>query len=76
MDSTGVVYVAIGLALGAVIGWLLARQKLSGEVIRNEERIKAKEKDNWDTDKDGLTQIKNLICFACGGAGDREAEKV
>ena len=41
MNTMGIVYVAIGLTLGAVIGWLLARQKLSGEVIRKEERIKA-----------------------------------
>jgi|TARA_Y100000768_G_C23965779_1_gene677771 DNA recombination protein RmuC len=61
MDSTGVVYVAIGLALGAVIGWLLARQKLSGEVIRNEERIKAKEEAIVTSEIRVKAEIENLV---------------
>ena len=61
MDSTGVVYVIIGLALGAVIGWLLARQKLSGEVIRNEERIKAKEEAIVTSEIRVKAEIENLV---------------
>jgi len=61
MDSTGVVYVAIGLALGAVIGWLLARQKLSSEVIRNEERIKAKEEAIVTSEIRVKAEIENLV---------------
>ena len=61
MDSTGVVYVVIGLALGAVIGWLLARQKLSGEVIRNEERIKAKEEAIVTSEIRVKAEIENLV---------------
>lgn len=61
MDSTGVFYVAIGLALGAVIGWLLARQKLSGEVIRNEERIKAKEEAIVTSEIRVKAEIENLV---------------
>ena len=41
MDITGLVYVAIGLALGGALGWLLAKQKLSGQIIRSEERLSA-----------------------------------
>ena len=61
MDSTGIFYVAIGLALGAVIGWLLARQKLSGEVIRNEERIKAKEEAIVTSEIRVKAEIENLV---------------
>jgi DNA recombination protein RmuC len=57
----GIVYVAIGLTLGAVIGWLLARQKLSGEVIRKEERIKAKEEAIATSELRVKAEIQNLV---------------
>ena len=61
MNTMGIVYVAIGLTLGAVIGWLLARQKLSGEVIRKEERIKAKEEAIATSELRVKAEIQNLV---------------
>ena len=61
MNTMGIVYVAIGLTLGAVIGWLLARQKLSGEVIRKEERIKAKEEAIASSELRVKAEIQNLV---------------
>ena len=64
MNTMGIVYVAIGLTLGAVIGWLLARQKLSGEVIRKEERIKAKEEAIATSELRVKAEIQNLAAGA------------
>ena len=61
MDSMGIVYVAIGLTLGAALGWLLARQKLSSEVIRTEERIKAKEEAIATSEMRVKAEIQNLV---------------
>ena len=61
MDLMGILYVAIGLALGATIGWLIARQKLSGEVIRTEERIKAKEEAIATSEIRVKAEIENLV---------------
>ena len=61
MNMMGIVYVTIGLTLGAVIGWLLARQKLSGEVIRKEERIKAKEEAIATSELRVKAEIQNLV---------------
>ena len=61
MDLMGIVYVAIGLTLGAALGWLLARQKLSSEVIRTEERIKAKEEAIATSEMRVKAEIQNLV---------------
>ena len=41
MEVTGLVYIALGLILGGSIGWMIANQKMSGEIIRSEERLAA-----------------------------------
>ena len=61
MDSMGIVYVAISLTLGAALGWLLARQKLSSAVIRTEERIKAKEEAIATSEMRVKAEIQNLV---------------
>jgi|GEM_PF-5818464 len=61
MDLGGLVFIAIGLALGITIGWLLAKQKQSDEAIRNEERIRAKEESLASSELRVKAEIENLV---------------
>ncbi len=41
MEPTGLAYIAVGLILGSIIGWILSSQKMNIKIIRSEERLAA-----------------------------------
>ena len=61
MDVIGLSYIAIGLISGTAVGWLLAKQKLSREVIRTEERMRAKEESLSASEGRVKAEIENLV---------------
>ncbi|MAS88582.1 MAG: DNA recombination protein RmuC [Euryarchaeota archaeon] len=44
MDAIGLAYIVLGLIVGGVVGWMIAQQRLSGDIIRFKERLTASEK--------------------------------
>ncbi|MAU85117.1 MAG: hypothetical protein CMA21_00725 [Euryarchaeota archaeon] len=64
MEALGLAYVAVGLVIGGVIGWLLAKQKMGSEIIRYEERIRANE-GVFETNENRMkAEIENMVIKA------------
>ena len=61
MEAVGLAYITLGLIVGVVIGWGLATQRMSGEVIRSEERILAKEEAAAANEEKVRAEIQNLV---------------
>ena len=49
-----------GLAIGASIGWLLAKQSLSGQLIRAEERLRASEASAEGNEQRIRAEVENI----------------
>ena len=49
-----------GLAIGASIGWLLAKQSLSGQLIRAEERLRANEASAEGNEQRIRAEVENI----------------
>ncbi len=60
MEAVGLAYIILGLIVGGVIGWVLAKQRMSGEVIRSEERLLAKEEAAASNEEKVRAEIQNL----------------
>ena len=60
MEAVGLAYIILGLIIGGVIGWVLAKQRMSGEVIRSEERLLAKEEAAASNEEKVRAEIQNL----------------
>ena len=50
----------VGLALGAVLGWVLAKQSTSGDIIRAQERIKASEETATINEQRIRAEVENI----------------
>lgn len=50
----------MGLALGAVLGWVLAKQSTSGDIIRAQERIKASEETATINEQRIRAEVENI----------------
>ena len=61
MEAVGLSYIVLGLIVGGGFGWMLAKQKMSGEVIRSEERIRAKEEAVVANEEKVKAEIENLV---------------
>jgi esterase/lipase len=49
-----------GLALGTVLGWMLAKQTTSGDIIRAEERIRASEESASVNEQRIRAEVENI----------------
>ena len=61
MEAVGLAYIILGLIVGGGIGWMLAKQRMSGEVIRSEERLLAKEEAAATNEEKVRAEIQNLV---------------
>ena len=61
MEALGLMYILLGLMVGGGIGWMLAKERIGGEVIRSEERIRAKEEAVAANEEKVKAEIENLV---------------
>ena len=61
MEAVGLAYIILGLIVGGGIGWMLAKQRMGGEVIRSEERLLAKEEAAATNEEKVRAEIQNLV---------------
>jgi DNA recombination protein RmuC len=61
METVGLAYIILGLIVGGGIGWMLAKQRMGGEVIRSEERLLAKEEAAATNEEKVRAEIQNLV---------------
>jgi len=61
MEALGMAYILLGLIIGGLIGSLFAKQNLSGQIIRNEERAKAAENAIESNEKKVRAEVENLV---------------
>ncbi|GIT11228.1 MAG: hypothetical protein CM1200mP32_07210 [Methanobacteriota archaeon] len=54
-------YILLGLMVGGGIGWMLAKERIGGEVIRSEERVRAKEEAAAANEEKVKAEIENLV---------------
>ena len=61
MEALGLMYILLGLMVGGGIGWMLAKERIGGEVIRSEERVRAKEEAAAANEEKVKAEIENLV---------------
>ena len=61
MEALGLMYILLGLMVGGGIGWMLAKERIGGEVIRSEERVRAKEEAVAANEEKVKAEIENLV---------------
>ena len=61
MEALGLMYILLGLMIGGGIGWMLAKERIGGEVIRSEERVRAKEEAVAANEEKVKAEIENLV---------------
>lgn len=61
MEALGLMYILLGLMIGGGIGWMLAKERIGGEVIRSEERVRAKEEAAAANEEKVKAEIENLV---------------
>ena len=61
MEALGLMYILLDLKEGGVIGWMLAKERIGGEVIRSEERVRAKEEAAAANEEKVKAEIENLV---------------
>ena len=61
MEALGLMYILLGLMIGGGIGWMLAKERIGGEVIRSEERVRAKEEEVAANEEKVKAEIENLV---------------
>ena len=61
MEALGLMDILLGLMVGGGIGWMLAKERIGGEVIRSEERVRAKEEAVAANEEKVKAEIENLV---------------
>ena len=61
MEALGLMYILLGLMVGGGFGWMLAKERIGGEVIRSEERVRAKEEAAAANEEKVKAEIENLV---------------
>ena len=61
MEALGLMYILLGLMVGGGIGWMLAKERIGGEVIRSEERVRAKEEAAAANEEKVKAESENLV---------------
>ena len=61
MEALGLMYILLGLMVGGGIGWMLAKERIGGEVIRSVERDRAKEEAAAANEEKVKAEIENLV---------------